>query len=183
MTALHTACQALYSNECPAAIVAGASLHLTPTLTASLAACRAVSAGGICKTFDADADGYGRGEAINAILIKKLDDAIRDGDSIRAVIRATAANSDGRQDSPGTPKEEAHELVIRKAYAKARIRDFSKTAFVECHGTGTQKGDVTEAAAIANVFKDGVLIGAVSQHYGRRSQALTRAGQAQRRPL
>ena len=176
MTALHNACQALYSNECSAAIVAGASLNLTPTLTDSLAACRAVSAGGICKTFDADANGYGRGEAINAILIKKMDDAIRDGDAIRAIIRATAANSDGRQDSPGTPKGEAQELVIRKAYAKAGIRDFSKTAFVECHGTGTQKGDITEAAAVARVFEGGMLIGAVSQNHAHRLWRLTRAG-------
>ncbi|KAF7189209.1 Highly reducing polyketide synthase gloL [Pseudocercospora fuligena] len=166
MTALHSACQALYSDECSAAIVAGSSLNLTPTLTDSLAVYRAVSAGGICKTFDADANGYGRGEAVNAILIKKLDDAMRDGDAIRAVIRATATNSDGRQEVSGAPKEEAQESVIRKAYAKAGIQDFSKTAFVECHGTGTQKGDTTEAAAIASVFTDGIMIGAVKPNVG-----------------
>ena len=85
---------------------------------------------GSSKTFDASADGYARGEAVNAVFIKRLDEAIRDGNPIRAVIRSSAANADGRsQDGMTMPSLVAHEAVIRKAYASAGL-DFSQTAMV-----------------------------------------------------
>lgn len=122
-----------------------------------------VSPTGTCKTFDASADGYARGEAINMIYIKKLSDAVEAGDPIRAVIRATAANSDGRTTGVTNPSPEAQEALIRRAYDVAGIRDFSQTAFVECHGTGTQVGDPLETAAVAKVFGEkGVLITSAS---------------------
>lgn len=161
MTALHDACQALYSGECTAAVVAGANLIFTPTTSRTLLDYRAISADGICRTFDAKATGYGRGEAVNAILIKRLDHALQDGDAVRAVIRATAVNADGKQEVHGAPRAKAQEELIRRAYAKAHIEDFSQTAFFECHGTGTQKGDKAEVTTIGNVFPNGVMIGAV----------------------
>jgi acyl transferase domain-containing protein len=163
MAALHDACQALYDGECKAAIVAGANLIFTPTISTTLSDYRAMASDGICKTFDAAADGYGRGEAVNAILIKRLDHAIQDGDPVRAVIRATALNCDGRQEAQGAPKARTQEEVIRDAYARAGIEEFSRTAFFECHGTGTQKGDLAEVTAIKNVFEKGIMIGAVWQ--------------------
>lgn len=127
-----------------------------------------ISPTGTCKTFDASADGYARGEAINMVYIKKLSDAIDAGDPIRAVIRATAANCDGRSAGASVgimaPSPVAQEALIRRAYAVAGIRDFSETAYVECHGTGTQVGDPLEATAVANVFgKKGVLITSVGR--------------------
>jgi acyl transferase domain-containing protein len=165
MAALHDACQALYEGDCKAAIVAGANLIFTPTISTSLSDYRAMASDGICKTFDAAADGYGRGEAVTAILIKRLDHAIRDGDPVRAVIRATALNCDGRQEPQGAPKARTQEDVIRDAYARAGIEEISRTAFFECHGTGTQKGDLAEVTAIKNVFEKGVMIGSVGSSF------------------
>lgn len=127
-----------------------------------------ISPTGTCKTFDASADGYARGEALNMIYIKKLSDAIEAGDPIRAVIRATAANCDGRSAGASAgimaPSPVAQEALIRRAYSVAGIKDFSETAYVECHGTGTQVGDPLEATAVANVFGEkGVLITSVSK--------------------
>lgn len=117
---------------------------------------------GSCKSFDANADGYARGEAINAVYIKKLSDALRDGDPVRAVIRATATNCDGKTPGMACPSSESHEALMRRAYRVAQLHDLSATAFMECHGTGTAIGDPLETAAVANVFgSSGLFIGSV----------------------
>lgn len=162
MVALHEACQALYSGECSSAIVGGANLILTPTLHMNLAASGVLSPDGVCKTFDASADGFGRGEAVNAILLKPLDQAMQNGDEIRAVIRSTAANNDGRTLILSTPSAHAQEDLIRHAYHKAGINEFDETAYFECHGTGTMAGDTAEMSAVANVFRKGIHVGSVS---------------------
>lgn len=162
MVALHEACQALYTGECSSAIVGGSNLIMAPTMTTSISENMVLSPSGFCRTFDASADGYGRGEAINAVYIKPLADAVRQGDPIRAVIRSTATNCDGRTPTITTPGSEAQERLIRRAYLKAGIGDPSQTAFFECHGTGTIAGDMAETSVIANMFhEDGVYIGAV----------------------
>lgn len=159
---LHEACQAIYSGECHSALVAGTNLIMTPTMTVAMTEQGVLSPTGLCKTFDAKADGYARGEAINAVFIKKLSDALSDGDPIRAVIRATATNCDGKTPGLACPSSESHAAVMRRAYQVARLTDFSKTAFVECHGTGTSIGDPLEAAAVASVFgHNGIFIGSV----------------------
>ncbi|KAB2570584.1 Hybrid PKS-NRPS synthetase lepA [Lasiodiplodia theobromae] len=159
---LHEACQAIYAGECESAVVAGTNLIITPSMTISMTEQGVLSPTGSCKSFDARADGYARGEAINAIYIKKLDDALRDGDPIRAVIRATATNCDGKTPGIANPSAESHEAMIRRAYQVAGITDISKTGFVECHGTGTAIGDPLEVTAVGNVFGGkGVLIGSV----------------------
>ena len=123
-----------------------------------------LSPSGMCKTFDANADGYARGEAINAVFIKRLSDALNDGDPIRAVIRATATNCDGKTPGMACPRSESHESVMHRAYQVAGLTDFSKTAFVECHGTGTTVGDPLEIAAVASVFGcNGTFIGSVTK--------------------
>jgi acyl transferase domain-containing protein/phospholipid N-methyltransferase len=122
---------------------------------------------GSCKTFSADADGFARGEGITAVYIKPLAAAIRDGNPIRAVIRSTASNSDGKTTGILQPSTDSQEAMIRKAYQVAGITDYSKTAFVECHGTGTAIGDPIEANAVARVFGDsGVFIGSVKPNLG-----------------
>jgi acyl transferase domain-containing protein len=121
-------------------------------MTIAQAETGALSPTGECRTFDASANGYARGEAINAILIKKLSHAIRDNDPIRAVIRATSSNSDGRSNGMLNPRPEGHERLIRRAYETAHINRFTDTPFVECHGTGTQTGDPLELEAIGKLF-------------------------------
>ncbi|GIJ99998.1 type I iterative polyketide synthase [Aspergillus viridinutans] len=167
MVCLHEACLAIQRGECSAAVVGGCNLIMAPTMTAVMTAKGVLSPDGTSKTFDAEANGYGRGEAINAIYIKPLQDALRDGNPIRAVIRGTATNSDGKSSGLNVPSQITQESVIRKAYAVAGIDDISDTAFVECHGTGTAVGDPIEVIAVANTFGDrGIYIGSVKPNVG-----------------
>ncbi|GAT27795.1 polyketide synthase [Aspergillus luchuensis] len=167
LTALHEACQALNDGSCSSAIVAGTNMILTPSMTINMSDNAVLSPDGYCKAFDARANGYGRGEAVNAIYIKPLSRAIADGDSIRAVIRATSANYDGQSTKIFAPDIESQERLIRKAYQKAQIVDPSETCFVECHGTGTKIGDVIETTAVARVFGSrGMYIGSVKTNFG-----------------
>ena len=98
----------------------------------------ASSLSGRCHTFDIKADGYIKAEGVNAVILKRLGDAIRDNDPIRAVIRGSATNSDGRTPGIASPSAEAQAIAIRAAYANAGISDLSGTGYLECHGTGTQ---------------------------------------------
>lgn len=152
MICLHEACQSLRDGGCDAAIVAGTNLIITPTQTIAQSEAGVLSPTGECRTFDASANGYARGEAINAILIKRLGDAVRDQDPIRAVIRSTAVNCDGQSAGISAPNPAAHERMIRRAYKVAALNDALETPFVECHGTGTASGDPLELQAIASVF-------------------------------
>ncbi|CCF34493.1 phenolpthiocerol synthesis polyketide synthase ppsA, partial [Colletotrichum higginsianum] len=164
LVGLHEACRALQNGDCVGAIVGGVNLIMGPTTTAAMTEEGMLSPEGSCKTFDAAADGYGRGEAINAVYIKLLDDAIRDNNPIRAIIRASGTNSDGNSSTLLTPNSAMHEALMRKVYLDAGL-DPSKTAFVECHGTGTPTGDPLETNAVGNVFGEhGVYIGSVSEN-------------------
>ncbi|EHA26223.1 hypothetical protein ASPNIDRAFT_171221, partial [Aspergillus niger ATCC 1015] len=167
MVGLHEACQSIYSGDTCGAIIAGANLILAPTMTATMSDNRVMSPTGTCRTFDAKADGYGRAEAANALYIKPLQDAIRDNNPIRAIIRATTANADGKTPSMSTPGVKAQEKLIKRAYKKAGIEDMTKTGFFECHGTGTIAGDTAEASTVAKLFKDkGVIIGSIKPNLG-----------------
>ncbi|OQE82653.1 hypothetical protein PENNAL_c0035G03199 [Penicillium nalgiovense] len=167
LVALHAACQAISGGSCSSAIVAGTNLIITPTMMMAMTAEGVISSTGTSKTFDAAADGYGRGEAITAILLKKADRAKANNDPIRATVRATATNFDGRTADMKTPNPQSHEQLIRQAYDVAGIHDFSKTAFIECHGTGTAVGDPLEASAIGKVFGEkGVMITSVKPNVG-----------------
>ncbi|KAF9889692.1 hypothetical protein FE257_006998 [Aspergillus nanangensis] len=177
LVALHEACQAIALGDCPSAIVGGTSLIFTPTMTANMSQAGALSPEGKCKTFDASADGYARAEGICALYIKKLDDAIRDGDPVRGVIRAVATNFDGKTNHISVPSVEGQETLIRKAYRKAHIENLAETAFVECHGTATPVGDVIETTAVANAFgKQGMIIGGVKPNIGHTEGAAGLAG-------
>lgn len=167
LTGLHEACMALGRGECEAAVVGGTSIITSPRMTVALTDQGVLSPTGSCKTFDANADGYARGEGVSAIYVKRLSDAVRDGDTIRAVIRSTAANSDGKTPGMTMPNTYGHEAVIRKAYESAGIIDFSQTAMIECHGTGTKVGDPIETKAVGRIFgADGVYIGSVKPNLG-----------------
>ncbi|GKT88335.1 polyketide synthase [Colletotrichum tofieldiae] len=162
MVALHLAAEAVQSGACTSAMALGCNL-ITSVLTSIIFTETGVlSHSGKCKTFDALADGYGRGEAVNAVYVKKLSDALRDGNPVRAIIRASATNNDGRSRGIMTPNDVLQERLIRQVYSQANISDFSKTAFFECHGTGTPTGDPLEASAVARIWGPcgGVLMGA-----------------------
>ncbi|KAK1621893.1 polyketide synthase [Colletotrichum phormii] len=167
LVGLDMACQAIRNGDCDGALVCGASLIFSPAMMLALSDQGVLSPSGTCKTFDASADGYGRGEAVNAIYVKKLSQALRDGDTVRAVIRGTGVNCDGRTHGMLTPSPTAQEALIRHVYEQAGISDLSETAVVECHGTGTAVGDRIETAAVAKCFgKDGVTITSVKPNVG-----------------
>nr|QHD56300.1 polyketide synthase [Curvularia sp. IFB-Z10] len=167
LTGVNEACSAIQRGVCEAAIVAGSNLILAPGMTQQMTEKGILSPEGSCKTFSADADGYARGEAFTAVFLKPLDAAIRDGNPIRAVIRAAVANSDGKTQGITQPNGYAHEAMIRLAYKQAGITDFSKTAYFECHGTGTSVGDPIETGAVARVFGDsGIHITSVKPNVG-----------------
>ena len=125
---------------------------------------------GTCCSFDAKANGYVRGEAVSAVFVKKLSDALRDGDPIRAVIRGTASNFDGKTPGIANPSAASQEALMRSAYRSAGIAEseLGQTAFVECHGTGTPIGDPMETSAVGRVFGEsgGVYIGSVKPNVG-----------------
>lgn len=130
LIALHEACLALYSGDAEAAIVAGTNMLLGPSTFEGMTSEGALSPEGSCKTFDARADGFARAEGVSVVFVKRLDDAVRDGNPIRSVICATGTNTDGRSQGITVPRAEAQEQLIRHVYKKAGL-DPSDTAFVE----------------------------------------------------
>lgn len=168
LVGLHQACHALIHGDCEAAVVAGTSIIYSPTLTATMNDHNVLSPSGMCKTFDAAADGFVRGEAVIAIYVKRLRDALRDGDPIRSVVLSTASNSSGKSSTMTAPNPVAQKDLIRRAHELAGINDYSKTAMMECHGTGTPVGDPIECEAVGRVFGDhgGIYIGSVKTNIG-----------------
>lgn len=125
-----------------------------------------LSPSGISHTFDAEADGYGRGEGINCIYLKPLRHALRDNDAIRAVIRSTVTNHDGKTPNFSQPCPISQEKLIRHAYQVASIDAIHETPVFECHGTGTAVGDVIEASVVAKMTQgEATYITAVSILY------------------
>jgi acyl transferase domain-containing protein len=123
---LNEACMALGRGDCKSAIVAGTNVIMAPNLSITMSETGVISKDASCKTFSADADGYGRGEAVVAFYVKPLDDAIRDGNPIRAVLAGSATNHDGRTNGLTLPSAEAQEALIRRAYEIGGITDPSK---------------------------------------------------------
>ncbi|CAG8909895.1 unnamed protein product [Penicillium egyptiacum] len=167
LVCLHEACQAIRSGECSSALVSGTSLIWSPTMTDAMTKNMVLSPSGISHTFDAEADGYGRGEAINCIYLKPLRDALRDNDAIRAVIRSTVSNHDGKTPILTQPCPISQEKLIRHAYQIAGIDAVHETPVFECHGTGTAVGDVIEASVVAKMTQgDATYITAVKPNVG-----------------
>ncbi|KAI1505135.1 iterative type I polyketide synthase [Biscogniauxia marginata] len=170
MVALHLACQSLSAGESSLSIVSGVTQISYPTDIVGMSNHGFLGQQGKCFSFDHRADGYARGEGVGSIIVKRLSDAVRDGDTIRAVIRASGVNQDGRTPGISLPSSEAQEKLIRKVYASAGL-DMKDTLMVEAHGTGTPAGDPIEAAAIARSFsgrsKDNpIFIGALKSGVG-----------------
>ncbi|KAL4789956.1 putative polyketide synthase [Aspergillus venezuelensis] len=166
MVALHEACVAIDRGDCVSAIVGGTNLILRPSCTTMMSEQGVLSPDGSCKTFSTNVNGYARGEAIVGVFVKPLEDAIRDGNAIRAVIRATASNHDGKTSGFSLPSSDAQEAMMRRAYEVAGL-DVKETGYVECHGTGTPVGDPIETKAVARVFGEkGITIGSTKPNFG-----------------
>ncbi|KAL4909695.1 hypothetical protein BDW74DRAFT_186214 [Aspergillus multicolor] len=150
--ALHFAVQALRNGQIPAAFVGGVNLILTLEYHFAIGQIGALSPTAQCHAFDASADGYSRGEAINVLYLKRVSDAIRDGDPIRGVIRGSSLTANGKNNGITLPSALAQELAIRNAYEHSGPLDYNSVGYLECHGTGTPAGDPIETTAIANVF-------------------------------
>ncbi|KAK0728741.1 phenolpthiocerol synthesis polyketide synthase ppsB [Lasiosphaeria miniovina] len=154
LMATHLAVQSIKSGEADMAITGGVGLMLTPDFTTHLANLSFLNPAGQSRAFDESAGGYGRGEGCGIIVLKRLDKALADGDNIRAVIRATGANSDGYTQGVTMPSLEAQAALIRHVYESHGL-DFSSTQYVEAHGTGTKAGDPIEAEAIYSTIGKG----------------------------
>ncbi|KAJ3464711.1 hypothetical protein MRS44_009497 [Fusarium solani] len=172
LVCLDLACKAIQSGECDSALVGGVSMLFSPATYISVTDLGVISPNGQCRSFDAGADGYARGEAVNMVMIKRLDHALRDKDPIRAVIRGTGVNTDGRTNGMLTPSSAVQADLIRHTYEVAGIDDLSQTAVVECHGTGTPVGDPIETEAVGRCFgEDGVIITSVKPSLGHAEAA------------
>ncbi|RDA95562.1 hypothetical protein CP533_1202 [Ophiocordyceps camponoti-saundersi (nom. inval.)] len=177
LTALHLACESIRAktNGSRCAFVGGASLILDADNCCYLSQLGLLSPDSRCHSFDSRANGFARGEGVCMVVIKHLDDAVRDGDPIRAVIRATGVNSDGRTAGIVLPSGEAQEKLMRDTYQWARL-DPSDTQYVECHGTGTRAGDPTEIGSVCRALagknrSDLLYVGSVKANVGHTEAA------------
>ena len=152
LVALHLACQSLNSGESELALAGGSNLILTPEVHIALSSMNALAVDGKSKAFDASADGYGRGEGVAVLILKRLSDAQRDKDFIHAIIRGTAVNQDGKSNGFTAPSGKAQELLLQTALKNAQLSP-EEISFIETHGTGTVLGDPIELEAIKSVFK------------------------------
>jgi acyl transferase domain-containing protein/acyl-CoA synthetase (AMP-forming)/AMP-acid ligase II/pimeloyl-ACP methyl ester carboxylesterase len=151
LVALHLATQSLKTGECDRAIVGGVNLMLSPELTQTFTMAGMMAEDGRCKTFDASADGYVRGEGCGVVILKRLEDARRDGDRILAVVKGSAINQDGRSNGLTAPNGLSQQAVMRQALANASLAP-GEVSFVESHGTGTSLGDPIEVNALKAVL-------------------------------
>jgi acyl transferase domain-containing protein/NADPH:quinone reductase-like Zn-dependent oxidoreductase/NADP-dependent 3-hydroxy acid dehydrogenase YdfG/acyl carrier protein len=151
LVALHLACQALRNGECAQALAGGVQLVLSPEVTIYLSRIGALSPDGRSKSFSATADGYGRGEGCGMLVLKRLRDAQRDGDSILAVIPGSAVNHDGASSGLTVPNGLAQAQLLREALSRAGLAPH-EVDWIEAHGTGTILGDPIELSALAEVF-------------------------------
>ncbi|KAM7223551.1 hypothetical protein V8F06_001025 [Rhypophila decipiens] len=153
LVALHLACQSLQGGECSTALVGATNLILSPDLMVGMTNLGFLSPDSISYAFDSRANGYARGEGVAALVLKPLHDALRDGDTIRSVIRGTAVNSNGRGPGITLPSQEAQMALMRTAYRQAGLEnEMAATGYVEAHGTGTAAGDPIEARAVGSVL-------------------------------
>lgn len=151
LIATFTACQSLWTHQCSLALAGGVNLILSPTLSMFYTRIGLSAADARCRTLSSDASGMGRGEGAGIAILKRLSDAVRDGDNIYALIRGGAANHNGRGNGMSAPNRWAQQLLLRKAYEHAGMeaRDLD---YVELHGTGTLIGDAIEATALGSVL-------------------------------
>ncbi|KAI1140606.1 hypothetical protein F5Y05DRAFT_410453 [Hypoxylon sp. FL0543] len=182
MVSIHLACQSLRAHESEMSLVCGSQLYLDPLTNAiSLSTLQFMSPDSRCYSFDDRGNGYAKGEGFGVLVLKPLADAVAAGNTIRAVIRSSATNQDGRTPGLTQPSQAAQENQIREAYQVGGL-DFRDTRLFEAHGTGTILGDTIEAGAIAAVFQkyrdseNPMYVGAVKSIIGHLEAAAGIAG-------
>ncbi|KAJ5788006.1 hypothetical protein N7457_002996 [Penicillium paradoxum] len=181
LVALHLACQSIRTGESKCAMVGGTNLILMPEMQTAMTSLHFLSPDSKSQSFDHKANGYSRGEGAAVVVIKPLADAIKDGNTIRAVIRATGVNQDGKTPGITLPSAQAQEDLIRSTYAAAGL-PFDQTGYFEAHGTGTPSGDPLECAAIGATIgasrpKDSpLLVGSIKTNIGHMEGASGLAG-------
>jgi acyl transferase domain-containing protein len=178
LVAVHQACAALRAGECDVALAGGVSLLLAPEYSVNFEKAGMLAADGRCKTFDANADGFARAEGCGLVVLKRLGQALADGDRVRAVIAGSAVNQDGASGGLTVPSGPSQQAVIRKALAAARLAP-EQIDFVEAHGTGTSLGDPIEVEAINDVFagrERSLVVGSVKTNIGHCEAAAGIAG-------
>ncbi|PJE10160.1 polyketide synthase Pks13 [Mycobacterium sp.] len=184
LVAIHQGVQALRNGEADVVVAGGVNALITPAVTLGFDEIGAVlSPDGRIKSFSADADGYTRSEGGGMLVLKRVDDARRDGDQILAVIAGSAVNHDGRSNGLIAPNQDAQAEVLRRAYKDAGI-DPRNVDYIEAHGTGTILGDPIEAEALGRVVGKGrpadrpALLGAVKTNVGHLESAAGAASMA-----
>jgi acyl transferase domain-containing protein/acyl carrier protein len=180
LVAVHLACQSLRTGDCRMAIAGGVNLIITPDNSVLFSKTGMLAPDGRCKTFDAAADGFVRGEGCGVIVIKRLSDAVADGDRVIALIRGSAANQDGPSSSLTAPNGPAQEAVMREALERSGLQP-ADIDFVEAHGTGTPLGDPIEVQALGAVHagrprERPLLIGSLKTNTGHLEAAAGIAG-------
>ena len=181
LVAVHLACQSLRARECRSALAGGVNLILSPATFIMLSKTRMMAADGRCKAFDAAADGFVRAEGCGIVVLKRLADAVADGDRVLALITGSAVNQDGRSSGITAPNGPAQEAVIREALSAAGISP-ADMGYVETHGTGTALGDPIEVNALGAVYGEGrqanarLRIGSVKTNIGHLESAAGVAG-------
>ncbi|HEY2089072.1 MAG TPA: type I polyketide synthase, partial [Mycobacterium sp.] len=180
LVTVHLACQSLRRRESDQALVAGVNLMLSPENSIATSRWGMLAPDGRCKTFDASADGYVRSEGCGVVVLKRLSDAVRDGDSVLAVVRGSAVNQDGPSSGQTVPSGPAQQAVLRSALAAARLEP-SDIDYIEAHGTGTALGDPIELGALHQVFGERhgtapLVLGSVKTNLGHLESAAGIAG-------
>jgi myxalamid-type polyketide synthase MxaB len=181
LVSVHLACQSLRNGECAQALAGGVNVILAPENTITLSKARMMAIDGRCKTFDANADGFVRGEGCGVLVLKRLSDAIAAGDPILALIKGSAVNQDGPSSGFTVPNKAAQQRLIEQALALAKVKP-TEVNYVEAHGTGTALGDPIEVKALAAVLGEGrsphqpLQIGSVKTNIGHLESAAGIAG-------
>lgn len=181
LVALHLACRSLRTGECETAVAGGVNLLMSPAVFRGFDQSGALSTTGACHAFDAEADGFVRGEGCGVVVLKRLSDARRDGDRVWAVVRGSAINQDGHSNGLLAPNPAAQMAVLRSAYADAGVAP-QEVDYVETHGTGTLLGDPIEARALGTVLGRGrpadapLLLGAAKSNLGHLEAAAGMVG-------
>ncbi len=152
LVATHLAVSSLRAGECRMALAAGVHLILSPENTIAFSKSHMLAPDGTCKTFDARADGFADGEGCGVIVLKKLNDALADGDRVLAIIRGSAINQDGASSGLTAPNGPAQEAVIRESLANGNVKPH-EVSYIEAHGTGTSLGDPIEVQALGAVLR------------------------------
>jgi acyl transferase domain-containing protein/NAD(P)-dependent dehydrogenase (short-subunit alcohol dehydrogenase family)/SAM-dependent methyltransferase/acyl carrier protein len=180
LVAIHHACQSLRSGESDLALAGGVNLILAPEGNIYFSKARMMSPDGRCKTFDASADGYVRGEGCAVVVLKRLSDALARGDQVLAVLRGSAVNHDGHSSGLTVPNVQAQKAVIRGALSAAGVEPH-EVGYIEAHGTGTSLGDPLEVRALSAVLggrspEQRLLLGSVKTNIGHLEAAAGVAG-------